>query len=240
MRWRGPLARSAGALELLDGTPSFADHRRSLLDVARLNALFGGRRVTLVEVKRLLAGLPEHRTAIILDVGTGAGDIPVALVRWARRARRSLRVYALDRDEAALRVAREVVARYPEIVLLRGDALALPVAPGAVDIVISALTLHHLEPAAAARCLGAMDEAARAGLVVNDLARSRAGWALVWLATRLLARSRLSRHDGPLSVLRAYSTDELRALGSRAGLGRVEVRRYPPLLRQCLVKAKPP
>jgi hypothetical protein len=149
-------------------------------------------------------------------------------------------VYALDRDGAALRVAREVVARHPEIVLVQGDALDLPVRHGAVDVVISALTLHHLEPAAAARCLRAMDEAARAGLVVNDLARSRTGWALIWLATRLLARSRLSRHDGPLSVLRAYSTEELRALGARAGLGRVEVRRYPPLLRHCLVKAKLP
>lgn len=240
MRWLPPIPRAAGALELLDGPAPFPDRRRSLLDVARLNALFGGRRVTLAQVKRLLARLPADRAVTILDLGTGAGDIPLALARWARRVRRPVRVYALDRDAATLRVARDLVAPYPEIVLVQADALTLPLRAGAVDVAISALTLHHLEPAAAARCLAVMDEAARVGIVVNDLSRSRAAWALVWLATRFLARSPLSRHDGPLSVLRAYTAEELRVLGARAGLGRVEIRRYLPLLRHCLVKAKAP
>ncbi|MEK7443441.1 MAG: methyltransferase domain-containing protein [candidate division NC10 bacterium] len=238
MGWLTPLPRAAGVLEMLDRPAPFADLRLSLEDVVRLNAVFGGRRVTLAHVKRLLARLPAAAPVTVLDLGTGAADIPLALIRWARRARRSLRVFALDRDWSTLRVARGLTMLYPEITFVQADALALPFRRDAVDVVISALTLHHLEPAGAARCLEGMDAVSRIGLVVNDLYRSRAAWALVWVATRLLARSRMSWHDGPLSVLRAYTAEELRGLCARARLGPVEIWRYPPLLRHCLVKAK--
>src|SRR5262249_28753367 len=109
------------------------------------------------------------------------GDIPRALVRWARRARRPIRVIALDLSGPTLEVARRTVAGYPEITLVRADALAAPFREHAVDVAISSLTLHHLEPAAATVYLEAMGAMARVGVVVNDLARSRLGWAAMWL-----------------------------------------------------------
>jgi 2-polyprenyl-3-methyl-5-hydroxy-6-metoxy-1,4-benzoquinol methylase len=230
-----PLPRAAGVRELLDGPVPFRDLVRSLGDVARLNGVFGGRLVTLRHVRRFLARYPPDRPVTVLDVGTGSADIPRALVRWARRAGRSLRVIALDLDAATLAVARRATDGYGEITFVRADALALPFRPESVDLAISALTLHHLEPAAAAAYLAAMDAVARAGLVVNDLARSRTALILVWLATRVLACGRLSRHDGPLSVKRAYTPDEVRGLCARAGLRHVVIRRYAPLLRYCLV-----
>ena len=238
MRLFPPLPRAADAVEMLDGPAPFADRAQSLADVARLNGLFGGRAVTLAQVKRLLAGAPRERAITVLDVGTGGADIPRALARWARRARRRIRILALDRDRATLAVARRAAARYPEIVLLQGDALALPVRPASIDVVISALTLHHLPPPAAVRLFAEMDLASRRGLVVNDLARSRSAYAAVWLATRAFTRNRMSRHDGPVSVLRAYTPDEVRGLCERAGLLDVRVVRYRALARQVAVRAK--
>ena len=230
-----PLPRAADAIEMLDRPAPFADLAESLADIARLNALFGGRHITLTHVKRLLARAPRDRVTTVLDVGTGGADIPQALARWARRAGRRLRILALDRDSAMLACARHAAASYPEIVLLQGDALALPVRPRSIDIVISALTLHHMEPAAARRYLAEMDTTARVGLVVNDLTRSRIAYVIVWLATRALTRNRMSRHDGPLSVLRAYTPAEVRILCEQAGLVAVRVLRYPHLARQCAV-----
>ena len=110
----------------------------------------------------------------MLDVGTGAGDIPRALVRWARGEGRRIRVFALDRDAATLQIAAQVVRAYPEISFLRGDALALPIRPASVDLTISAMTLHHLEPdAGAAATSRRWTRAARLGMIVNDLVRSR-------------------------------------------------------------------
>jgi hypothetical protein len=110
--------------------------------------------------------------------------------------------------------------------------------PAAVDVVISSLTLHHLDEAAAARHLAEMDRVAGRGFVMNDLARSRTAYGLVWLVTRLFTVNRMSRHDGPVSVQRAYVPDELRALCEKAGLFDVRIVRYPPLLRQVAIRSK--
>src|SRR4029450_6386552 len=185
MRLVRPLPRAAGAVGLLDGPVPFAERARSLADVARLNGAFGGRLLTLRHVRRLLARLPPGRAATVLDLGTGSGAIPRALVRWARRAGRPIRVIALDLDGPTLEVARRTVTGYPEITLLRADALAAPFREHAVDVAISSLTLHHLEPAAATAYLAAMGAIARVGVVVNDLARSRLGWAAVRLGDAL-------------------------------------------------------
>lgn len=234
-----PLARAAGVLEIIDGPPvPFKEMACCMTDIARVNALFGGRMVTMVHVKRLLAALPANRLVTVLDVGTGAGDIPRDLVRWARRKGRHIRVFALDRDAATLEIAAGLVRDYPEITFLRGDALALPIRPEAVDLTISAMTLHHLEPEAGARYLAEMDRAARVGFVVNDLARSRVAHWVVWLITRFITRSAISRHDGPLSVKRSYTPREVSALCAQAGLEGVEVVHHWPYLRFCAVRAK--
>jgi len=150
---------------------------------------------------------------------------------WARRHGRAIRIVVVERDRATLALARHVVSAYPEVLLVQGDAAALPFHAHTVDIVASSLTLHHLEPEQAVAGLREMTAAARIAVVVNDLLRRRLSLALVWLATRLLRCHPISRHDGPLSVRRSYSRDELRALAARAGARRLTIRQYPVLGR---------
>jgi len=45
----------------------------------------------------------------------------------------------------------------------------------------------------------------------------------------------MSRHDGPLSVLRAYSASEIRSLAERAGVSPVRIVRHPLWLRLAVV-----
>ena len=235
-----PLARAAGALEIIDGPlpVAFDDMACCMMDIARVNGLFGGRMVTMIHVKRLLAALPADHLITVLDVGTGAGDIPRALVRWARGEGRRIRVFALDRDADTLKIAARVVRAYPEISFLRGDALLLPIRPGSVDLTISAMTLHHLEPDAGVRYLAEMDAAARVGMIVNDLVRSRIAHAVVWLITRFITRSAISRHDGPLSVKRSYTPHEVSGLCEKAGVRDASVVHHWPYLRFCAVRTK--
>ena len=160
-----PLERDADAVEMMDRPSSSGELAGALEAITQLNRFFGGCRLTLRHVRHLLAPLPADRLVTMLDVGTGAADIPVALVRWARRAGRRIRVLALDRDSATLAYARHYAAAYPEITTVQGDALALPVRPGSVDVVISAMTLHHLQPEEAVRYLAEIDAASRIGWV---------------------------------------------------------------------------
>jgi len=59
---------------------------------------------------------------------------------------------------------------------------------------------------------------ARHGIVVNDLARGRLAWLGAWLLFHAVTRNRFTRHDGPMSVRRAYSVAEARSLLEGAGL----------------------
>jgi ubiquinone/menaquinone biosynthesis C-methylase UbiE len=229
-----PMPREEHRLELLDRPMSFADRATSLADIERLNAWFGGHRLTLGEVARRLAALPRARRVLVLDVGGGRGDFARHLVAWARRERRSLRVLVLDRDGPTAALARRHCVDMAEITVVQGDATALPFRDDGVDVVVSVLTLHHLDPDGAVSMLAEMRAAAREALVVNDLLRGRLAWLAVWLTTRLFARHPAARHDGPLSVRRVYSVRELATLAEKARLGRFTVRPVPWLVRTLL------
>jgi ubiquinone/menaquinone biosynthesis C-methylase UbiE len=213
------LRRAEGALEYLDRPVPAAEREAALAAIHRLNTWFGGYWLSERAVATLLGAATATGPLTVIDVGGGRGDLALRLLGRGRR-RRPLRVVVVDRELGA------GARRRPGIGVVRADATALPFRKGAADVVVASLLLHHLEPEAAARALGEMRAAARLGVVVNDLSRTRLTLALVWLATRLVTRHRFARHDGPLSVRRAYAPDELRALASQAGIGRVAVRRY--------------
>jgi ubiquinone/menaquinone biosynthesis C-methylase UbiE len=225
------MRRAAAARELLDGAVPPADLAITLGDIDRLDAWFGGHALSLARVRRAARSVPRDRALVVVDVGGGAGGFARRLVRWARRRGRPVRVLLVERDGATAQLARRDCEAFSEVEIVRGDATALPLAAGSADVVHAALTLHHLEPEAAVGALGEMARVARGRVVVNDLARSRLALVLVWLATRLVAAHPISRHDGPLSVRRAYAPAELRDLFRRAGLGGVTVDRYRAIAR---------
>lgn len=230
------MRRAEGAREILDGPVEPAVLAASLRDLDRLNAWFGGYALTLARVRRVAAREPAGRRLVVVDVGGGDGGFARRVVRWARRAGRPVRVVVVERDAATLTLARHACAGVPEVVVVAGDAAALPLAEAGADVVTASLTLHHLEPDAAVAGLAGMAAAARHGAVVNDLLRGRLVLAGVWLLTRVLRLHPVSRHDGPLSVRRAYSPAEVRVLAEKAGLTRVAIRRYP-LLGRMVVEA---
>lgn len=205
-----------------------------LADLRRVNHWYGGRRLVL---RYLGAMVPRiaRRPLTLLDVATGSADIPRVVAQWARRRGVSVRIVALDLNAEILAFARRQIPGWPEIALVRGDARALPFADRAVDIVLCGLTLHHFTEVEAARVLGEIDRVAREAFIVHDLVRSWRAYAGAWLQTRMLTRNRLTRHDGPLSVLRSFTLPEIRAVVSRAGIAGVEVRAHP-LFRVALVR----
>lgn len=225
------MERAANALEHLDRSIAASDLPAYLDDLDRLSAWFGGYALTLSAVDRMLAEVPRDRLALVADVGGGRGDLAVRLVRSARVARRPVRVIIADRDAGSVTLGKEAWEAYPEIVFVIADATALPFRDRGLDASLMSLTLHHLEPDAAAASLAEMRRTSRLGVIVNDLLRSRLSLWLVWLATRVMARHRYARDDGLLSVRRAYAPAELQALARRAGFRTLAIRRYPALVR---------
>lgn len=205
-----------------------------LQDIRRTNSRFGGRRLILHYLSQFVPRITT-RPIMLLDVATASADIPRAIARWAREQRLDLRVTAMDINEEILALARRDTAAYPEITLAQANALALPYADRSFDIVICGLALHHFTPDEAVQVLREIDRVARAGFVVNDIARSWGAYLGVWLDTRLLSRNRLAQHDGPLSVLRSFTIGEFTALAHAAGVTGVEIHPHP-MFRVALVR----
>jgi SAM-dependent methyltransferase len=199
----------------------------SLRDLECLNRWFGGTRAVISALGPLIARWAVRERVTVLDAGAGGADIPRAIVRWARRRKIRIEITACDVHRQILALAVKSCRDFPEIRFVHGDVLELPFAPGSFDLAICTLTAHHLNTDEVTRLFRKLDETARCGVVISDLVRSRAAHAGVWLATHLLSRNRLIRHDGPLSVRRAYTACELNVLARAAGLGGLRFVRRP-------------
>jgi hypothetical protein len=96
------------------------------------------------------------------------------------------------------------------------------------DVALCSLFLHHLDDADAVSLLRHMATAARVGVVISDLIRSRMGLVLAVIGTTVLCSSRVARVDGPMSVRAARTMSEYRVLVDRAGLSAATIRRAWP------------
>jgi ubiquinone/menaquinone biosynthesis C-methylase UbiE len=212
-----PCFQRSGERELLDGpTSDIAELRENLNDIYRLNRLIGTTNRLVRSVTGLLAGVDAPLQ--VLDVGTGSADIPIALVRWARKSGRAIRVTALDLSPQVIAIAQERVTAYPEIELIEGDARRLPFRAGSYHAAVCSLMLHHLDESDAVTLLRNLDHVTSRGFVVSDLTRGWTAYWSTWLLIHALMRNRLTRHDGPLSVKRAYTLAEMCRLLEEAGV----------------------
>lgn len=177
--------------------------RRSLGDVARANALFGGTRAVIAELRRALRRAPAGRPLTVLDVGTGRGDIPAAATAWWHRRGVHLETIGIEQSEMLARIASE------QTIAVSADALQLPLADRSVDIAMCSQVLHHFERADAMAVLREVHRVARLRVIVSDLHRSWFAAAGIWLASFPLVFHPVSRHDGVLSVLRGFTRREL-------------------------------
>jgi SAM-dependent methyltransferase len=135
-------------------------------------------------------------------------------------------VVGCDLHAQTVAFAREWSRGFPEIRVVRADALALPFADGAFDVALLSLTLHHFDDAAQNVALRELARVARRGIVVNELERSWPNYlGARALAATLWRANHLTRHDGPLSVLRGFTADELHARARSAGLASARVDR---------------
>jgi len=203
--------------ELLDddlGTA--AEIVASLADLRHINDWFGGARTTIALLRRVARASGSHQLSL-LEVGAGAGDVPQAAQTALGREGIQLRITLLDRIGSHLPADGTTA--------IVGDALHLPLRDDAFDVVSCSLFAHHFEPDALQLFAREALRVCRRAMLINDLIRSRLLLALVYLGLPLF-RSRMTWHDAPASVRRAYTVDEMRQLLSYLPAQRIEITKH--------------
>lgn len=226
--------RDAAAEELLDAPGvEYRLLEQSLRDLSRMSVLLTWTRQAVKQVAELVR--QRHLQSVsVLDVGTGAANIPIALARWARSQQLPIEITASDVSEQVLTAARANCAGFPEIHLEQQDALSLTYAAQSFDLVLCQGVLHHFSPDEAQALLKEMARVARHAVIVIDLQRGRPVYIAAWLMMRILRPSQITRHDGLVSIRRSYIPSEVRVLAERADLHSATIRTTFPV-RQVLI-----
>jgi 2-polyprenyl-3-methyl-5-hydroxy-6-metoxy-1,4-benzoquinol methylase len=204
--------------ELMD-QPDLEERRHDLAleGLARINWWSGSAGILWPAIRDLARQL-QPEPVRILDVASGAGDVPIRLWHKARRAKVQMAIDGCDISPTAVTFAsRRAHAEHAQVGFFQWDALEKPL-PDGYHIVTSSLFLHHLEEEQAVALLGRMGRAARNLVLVNDLRRGWLGFVLAYLGTRFLSTSRIVHVDGPRSVQAAFTRGEALELARRAGL----------------------
>ncbi|MBV7255572.1 methyltransferase domain-containing protein [Pacificimonas sp. WHA3] len=211
--------RSRSAQQELIDDPDLpeADFAAAIDDLAKVNWWLRGHDPTLSFLSRHAAALDEFS---LLDVGAGQGDLLRSIARWADR--------------------RGIPARLTGIDLASGGALASGRAgttasylvgnvfdhDNRYDFITSALFTHHLPDADIVRFMRWMEAHARRGWHINDLHRHPlALWSFGALST-VMRWHPIVRHDGRISVRRAFTRSDWERLLAEAGVD-ADIRWHP-------------
>lgn len=215
--------------EMMDDL-SIADERldRALRELPVVNRWLGGYHATSMALAPIMR--PERHLRI-LDLGSGIGDYAVEMVRMGTRFGVEVEVVAADLNPETVTIGREYVrerlgAKSWRVSFTEADAMDLPFGTDSFDIAHGALFLHHFADEEATGVLREMNRVARQGIIINDLHRHPIAYSFVRLLGHLPFFGEMFRHDGPISVLRAFRRDELKGLFEVCGL-QVRIRWHP-------------
>lgn len=216
--------------ELMDDF-SIQDERLTdaLEQLRPINQLLGGYATTMeILAPFLQARARSHgdQPIRILDIGTGIGDFPEYIVRWAAQQSPPIdvEVVAIDANPVTVAYARTALdKRLPKDLQAKikvevADALDLPYGEDQFDIAIAAMFLHHFAHANAVKIVSSMQRVAKQGILINDLHRHPLAYYGIYALTRLLPAAPMVRNDAPLSVLRGFRLPELKSIAEAAAL----------------------
>ena len=188
----------------------------SLAFIRRINRLLRYTQATLTHLQSLLSDWPAGKAVTLLDVATGSADIPRAMLAWAKQRGIDLRVIAVDLHPLTAQLASQG-GHDDRLQILRADAARLPFADSSIDIVHTAMFLHHLDETAVVTVLSEMHRVANHGLIIADLLRTRRAYA--WITLFTLMSNPMVKHDARVSVAQAFDRREITDLATQAGAG---------------------
>lgn len=207
------------------GTASEAELKDALDFLTASNSFLGGWAVLRDRLEIWSRAWDKRKIITMLDVGTGAADLPIRILSWGRRRRFNIKIVGIDTDPKVLELARQRNEGEESLALINADLKTFATLGGRFDYVLGSLFLHHLPHAELVNSLKLCDGLAIKGMLFSDLRRCAAAYAGVSALTCMAGR--VSRNDGPLSVRRAFLPGELETAAQDAGLRYLRVRRGP-------------
>ena len=196
---------------------------QNLHELDILNRNLGGHAITLCGIKQLVTD--KNKTYHIVDLGCGSGDALKRIAIWARTHDFKVRLTGIDINSDAIHYLENHCKDFPEISGKVYDWKEYLKGNTTIDIIHCSLFCHHLHDDELGILFNMMLQQAMTGFVINDLRRNWFAYYSVYVLTRLLNGSALSKNDGPISVLRGFKSSEIFELMKQAQIKQYTVQR---------------
>ena len=195
--------------ELMDDPKLDEDRLQAALkDVTLVNRYLGGQQVTIDGMKHFTGKFPQ-KTYSIVDFGCGDGAMLRKIADYARKMKLDFQLLGLDLNEISIALAKSKSVDYPEIEYLQKDILELNQDGFGCDVFTSTLTMHHFTDVEIEAFLKQFLSISKLGVVINDLQRSRIAYVLFKVFSTVFMKTHIARHDGLISIKRAFTKNEL-------------------------------
>jgi len=214
--------RSAEA-ELMDAPDlSYEEFADCLADLAKVNTVTLARPPTLHWLAKATRGLARGQAFSLVDVGCGQGDMLRAVHRWAASAGLTPHLVGIDLSPWSAPAARAATEASAGIEYLVGDVFEYD-PPEPIDFVISSLVTHHMTDDQVVGFIQWMERTVRRGWFINDLHRHPVAFYGFQALSTVAGWNRFVRHDGPVSVARAFVRADWERLLAASGAPRDQV-----------------
>jgi|SRR3989344_7326579 len=159
--------------------------------------------------------IKNFQTVSVLDIGTGIGDTLAYLAKKFRQSNTKYSFLGVDTNSVAVDLAKKYNADDSNIEFAHNYSKNQE---GNFDVAIISQTLHHLDPKDVIKLLKNLRQKINRGIIISDLIRSKFAYWLVKILTYISTQNKIDLNDGPLSVLRSYSSSEIKLMLNQAGI----------------------
>jgi 2-polyprenyl-3-methyl-5-hydroxy-6-metoxy-1,4-benzoquinol methylase len=207
--------RSADVEMMDDLNCSGAIVDQTLAEIETINKLLGGNDVTISSLEHI----PLNSTGIVTlaDLGCGGGDMLKRIRRWSQRHNVNMRLIGIDANPNIIDFARRNTSPDEQIEYYTLDIFSEEFKKHTFDIVVGTLFFHHFPNKQLIGFFQQLRQQVKRVIIMNDIHRHWFAYYSIRFLTRLLSKSPMVRFDAPLSVLRAFTKEDLQTILDSAG-----------------------
>ena len=177
---------------------------QTLKELKTINKLLGGNHVTTDGLSKIITQYPQA-SYTVADIGCGGGDMIRVMANWASNEKVDLQFIGVDANPNTIEFAKNRLADLKNVDFLIKNVFEAGFLEKKADIITCTLFTHHFTDEELRNLLKSLINQAKLGVVINDLHRHKVAYYSIKFLTRLFSKSKMVKHDGPLSVLRAFS-----------------------------------
>ncbi len=190
------------------------DYKKNLWELDTFNKITGSIRFTLIQLAHAIDN--PSKEYHLVDLGCGGGAFLHSVANWSRKTNIRIKLSGVDYNPLAIEYLNEHVNGNGIKGYTADYKTFLENYPDTIDFIHCSLFCHHLTDTDLTDLIQfALQK--NATLIINDLVRSRLAYYGARILTYAFNGTELAKNDGPLSVLKGFTKDELLALIRSAG-----------------------